>query len=142
MLINDTSTVSLVFYFISIRSTTIRLLHYVPTAPIYWRRPTLPLAQVFPNKGQRTEVQYHLLVLSSSVNQGLRALSSVPVGVRESSICKLQPLCGQVPVNTFSRHATCNREITLYDKVKLGGFSEFASSISFHLVGVQMPLHV
>lgn len=51
MLINDTSAVSLVFYFISIRSTTIRLLHYVPTAPIYWRRPTLPLAQVFPNKG-------------------------------------------------------------------------------------------
>ena len=51
MIINDTSAVSLVFYFISIRSTTIRLLHYVPTAPIYWRRPTLPLAQVFPNKG-------------------------------------------------------------------------------------------
>ena len=51
MLINDTSAVSLVFYCISIRSTTIRLLHYVPTAPIYWRRPTLPLAQVFPNKG-------------------------------------------------------------------------------------------
>lgn len=40
MLINDTSAVSLVFYFISIRSTTIRLLHYVPTAPIYWRRPS------------------------------------------------------------------------------------------------------